>query len=252
MSSVKSWRSSNSSRFSSSSATLATQRLREKTGEVGDREEAKEVAEEPEAQTVRSRGCAVRAWNFAGVRKHRQPAQEQQAQRSDAERRAPRKQNTVHDDHQQIQGNEIAVLQAGGVHQRGHHQHIADDLQSSVPGRIRNPAQQDDVDGAKGNPENDERKKRPRGRRRRPVLRPYDANGENQRNQKQTHARQPIQPLFSRGGLINRETAAADYFESQAFGNTRWKRVMAGRPPSCHDMHNLLSAIRGPLLVTCR
>ena len=37
--------------------TFATQRLREKTGEVGDREEAEEVAEEPESQTVRSRGA---------------------------------------------------------------------------------------------------------------------------------------------------------------------------------------------------
>ena len=61
------------------------------------------------------------------------PAKDGKADSGDEKRRAPRKQNAGDDDDQQVERDEIAVLQSGGVHQRGNHDYVAGDLQAAVP-----------------------------------------------------------------------------------------------------------------------
>src|SRR5882724_2676505 len=90
-------------------------------------------------------------------------SQEDEAGRGDQEGDSAREQNACDDNHQQVERDEITLLQARGIDQQRNHQHIAGNLQSAVPPRAGNPAQENEVKNSERYPEDEKRKKETNG-----------------------------------------------------------------------------------------
>src|SRR6266850_2154213 len=97
--------------------SFAAKRLGEQTGQIGDRQKTEKVDNQPGAQTLGSRRARVSERNSPGVGKKGHASKEDEAGRGDQEGDSSREQNTRDDNHQQVERDEIALLQAGGIDQ---------------------------------------------------------------------------------------------------------------------------------------
>jgi len=85
---------------------------------------------------------------------------EQKADRSGEKRDATREQDAGDDNHQQVKGDEVAFLQAGGVDQERNHRYIARDLQTAMPPSLGKPPQENEMEDSESDPEDDQRQKK--------------------------------------------------------------------------------------------
>ena len=83
-------------------------------------------------------------------------------------------------------------MQTGGIDQQRNHHHIAGYLQAAVPARLRDPAQQDKVKYSESDPEDEERKEKTIGAKATDVLRPNNADRQDEGDRQETNTRQPV------------------------------------------------------------
>src|ERR1700722_10384668 len=154
---------------------LAAEGLREKTGEVGDSEETEEIAEKPDAQALRSRNEEEGARNSSRKSQSGHSAKNQKAYRGSDKGHLAREEDAGHDDDQQVEGDERAFLETGGVNERRNDKDVAGDLQNALPASSRHPADQRDVNNPKENPGKQKRQEREVAAGSGDVLRPAEA-----------------------------------------------------------------------------
>src|SRR6266404_1932600 len=179
-------------------APFAAKRLNQQSGQISYRQKAKQVAEKPQTEQFRRGATNIGPRDLTFIGKQSQGAQQCHANSGGGKGGIAREQDSGDDNHQQVEGDEIAFLQAGGVHQGRNHQDITGNLRGAVPARFGQPANQYNVESRQSDPENDQGQEVAAGTREWQIGRPSHTNAKDQGNHQQADARQPIQP-FPRG-----------------------------------------------------
>jgi hypothetical protein len=179
------------------------QRLSQEAGQIDHGNKTQEIHYQPGTKTLGRREGGECARNLLGVSQHGHAHEQQETGRRRQEGNLPREQNARDDNHQEVEGDKIAFLQAGGINQERNHQHIAGDLKTTMPTRVREPSQEDEVQDSEGDPEDNQGQKETVGTEARNILRPNHADRKDERDRQETNARQPVQPFPCGEALIH-------------------------------------------------
>src|SRR5277367_2699076 len=121
---------------------FSAERLSQKAGQVGDSQETEQVAEKPDPQPFRTRHEQEGPRYFARKGERGHAAEDQKTYRGGDKRHLPRKQNAGHNDDEQVEGNERALLKARGIDQRRNDDDVARNLEGTLPSSASCPANQ--------------------------------------------------------------------------------------------------------------
>src|SRR6266700_564282 len=173
--------------------TFTAKRLRQEAGQIGHCKEPQKIHDQPGTQ-ARDSGRTYRgARDLLRICQYRHGRQKKKTNRRSEESNPTRKQNTPDDNHEKIERNEIALLQAGRIHQQRNHGDVAGNLQTAMPSRLRDPPQKDKVENSDGDPEDDQGEKEAIAAKTRDILRPDNTNGQDEGDRQKTNTRQPLQ-----------------------------------------------------------
>jgi hypothetical protein len=89
----------------------------------------------------------------------------------------------------------MALLQPGGVYQRGNHGDVAKDLQPALPGRLGDKTDQNEMQDGERNPENNDGHEIACSAGSWHVQRPHHTHAEDKNNHEQADPCQPVKPL---------------------------------------------------------
>jgi hypothetical protein len=159
---------------------LAAKGLSKQAGKIGNREKSKEIHDQPGAQALDCRKNGKGARDFRGKCQEGHAGKDQETNGGNEESYPARKKDAPDKDHQKVEQDEIALLQAGGIDQQRHHDYVAGNLQTAVPARFREPAQKDEMKNSYGDPENNKREEETVGTETWHILRPNDTYGQNE------------------------------------------------------------------------
>src|SRR5262249_41547712 len=108
---------------------------------------------------------------------------------------------TGHNNDQEIERDEIAFVEAGGIDEQRNDGYIGGHLEGAMPGGRRNPFQKDQSKDREGDPRDDDGQEVAAIAGEENGLRPNGTNRKNQGNGQETHTRQPIQPFSIRRSM---------------------------------------------------
>jgi hypothetical protein len=108
--------------------SFAAEGLREKTCQVSNSQKTKQIAEKPDAESF-SRGYKKEgARNLSHICQHSHPAKDGQTYTGGDKRYTAGKQYTGHNNDEEIEGDEVAFLKAGGVNESRDYDYVSRNL----------------------------------------------------------------------------------------------------------------------------